>query len=99
MFAIELHEGGASLLSGILPPHGQNIQGVGDKATLNISSNPGGPKSLRPESSVPVTSLTLMVARGNNMAIFTAEILISPSGPTEEQVKGQFVTLVKGVDF
>ena len=48
---------------------------------------------------MPVTVLSLMVARGQSMAIFTAQILISPAGPNEEQVKEQFVTLVKGIDF
>ena len=99
VFAIELHQGGAAALSGPLPPDGHNIQGVGDKATLIIRSEPGGPKSLRPPSDVPVTIMSLMVARGQNMGIFTAQLLISPQGPTEEQVKEQFVTLVKGVDF
>lgn len=99
VFAIELHQGGAGALSGPLPPDGHNIQGVGDKATLIIRSEPGGPKSLRPPSDVPVTTMSLMVARGQNMAIFTAQLLISPQGPTEEQVKEQFVTLVKGIDF
>lgn len=98
-FAIELHQGGASALSGPMPPDGQSIEGVGDKAILVIRSDPGGPKALRPPSDVPVTYMSLMVARGQNMAIFVAEILISPAGPTEEQVKEQFVTLVKGIDF
>lgn len=98
-FAIELHQGGASALSGPLPPDGQSIEGVGDKAVLVIRSDPGGPKALRPPSDVPVTYMSLMVTRGQNMAIFVAEILISPAGPTEEQVKEQFVTLVKGIDF
>lgn len=97
MFSVELHQGGASALSGPLPPDGQSIEGVGDKATLIIRSEPGGPKSLRPGSDAPVTVMSLMVARGQNMAIFTAQILISPG--TEEQVKEQFVTLVKGIDF
>ena len=98
VFSIELHEGGASLLSRQVPD-GQSIESVGDKAILIIRSEPGGPKSLRPESDVPVTVLSLMVARGQSMAIFTAQILISPGGPNEEQVKEQFVTLVKGIDF
>lgn len=98
MFSIELHQGGASLLSRQVPD-GQSIEGVGDKATLIIRSEPGGPKSLRPGSDAPVTVMSLMVARGQNMAIFTAQILIPSDGPTEEQVKEQFVTLVKGIDF
>ena len=99
MFSIELHEGGAGMLSGPLPPDGQNIEGVGDSAVLVIRSEPGGPKALRPPSDVPVTSMSLMVVRGGNTAIFTAQVLVSPAGPTEEQVKEQFITLVKGIDF
>ena len=99
VFSIELHQGGASALSRALPPDGQAIEGVGDKAVLVIRSEPGGPKALRPPSDVPVTIMSLMVARGQNMAVFTAQILLSPNGPTEEQVKDQFVTLVKGIDF
>ena len=99
MFSIEFHEGGASLLSRGLPPDGESIEGVGDKAILVVRSDPGGPKALRPPSDVPVTIMSLMVARGQNMAIFTAQILISPSGPTEEQTKDQFITLVRGINF
>jgi len=99
IFSIELHEGGAGLLPGPMPPDGQDIEGLGDRAILVIRSDPGGPKALRPPSDVPVTSLSLMVARDRNMAIFTAQVLISPAGPTEEQVKEQFITLVKGIDF
>lgn len=99
VFSIELHQGGASALSRALPPDGQSIEGVGDKAVLVIRSEPGGPKALRPPSDVPVTIMSLMVARGQNMAIFTAQILISPAGPNESQVREQFVTLVKGTDF
>jgi hypothetical protein len=43
--------------------------------------------------------MSLMVARGQNMGIFTAQILVSPTGPTIEQTKDQLVTLVKGIDF
>lgn len=98
MFSIELQQGGASLLS-LQMPDGQNIEGVGDKAILIIRSEPGGSKSLRPPSDVPVTYMSLMVARGQNMAIFTAQILISPAGPTAEQTKDQLITLVKGINF
>lgn len=98
MFSIEFHQGGASLLSRPVPD-GQNIEGVGDSAILIVRSDPGGPKSLRPPSDVPLTYMSLMVVRGQNMAIFTAQILISPTGPTAEQTKDQLITLVKGIDF
>ncbi|BCW83120.1 hypothetical protein NicSoilE8_07930 [Arthrobacter sp. NicSoilE8] len=98
IFSIELHQGGASLLSRQVPD-GQSIEGVGDQAVLIIRSEPGGPKSLRPGSDAPVSVMSLMVARGQSMAIFTAEILISPNGTAEKEVKEQFVTLVKSIDF
>ncbi len=98
MFSIEIHQGGASLLSRPVPD-GQNIDGVGDRAILIVRSDAGGSKSLRPPSDVPLTYMSLMVARGQNMGIFTAQILVSPTGPTIEQTQDQLVTLVKGIDF
>lgn len=98
IFSIEFHPGGASLLSR-RPPDAQALEGVGDKADLIIRSEPTGPKSLRPAGDVPTTILSLMVARGQNMAIFTAQILISLAGPTTDQTKDQLITLVKGIDF
>jgi hypothetical protein len=98
MFSIEIHQGGASLLSRPVPD-GHNIDGVGDRAILIVRSDAGGSKSLRPPSDVPLTYMSLMVARGQNMGIFTAQILVSPTGPTIEQTQDQLVTLVKGIDF
>ena len=80
-------------------PDGQEIEGVGDRAILIVRTDPGGPKALRPPSDVPLTYMSLMVARGQNMAIFTAQILISPAGPTAEQIKDKLITLVKGINF
>lgn len=97
-FSIEFHQGGASLMSQPLPD-GQEIEAVGDRAILIVRTDPGGSKALRPPSDVPLTYMSLMVARGQNMAIFTAQILISPAGPTAEQTKDQLIALVKGVDF
>lgn len=97
-FSIEFHQGGASLLSRPVPD-GHNIEGVGDRAILIVRSDPGGAKSLGPPGEVPLTYMSLMVVRGQNMAIFTAQILISPTGPTAEQTKDQLITLVKGIDF
>lgn len=99
IFSTEFHQGGASSMSRVLPPDGRKIDGVGDNAILIVRSEPGGPKSLRPASPVPLTIMSLMVARGQNMAIFTAQILISPTGPSIEQTEDQFVALVKGIDF
>ena len=98
VFSIEFHQGGASLLSRPVPD-GQDVDGVGDRAILIVRTDPGGSKALRPPSDVPLTYMSLMVARGQNMAIFTAQILISPAGPTVEQTKEQLITLVKGINF
>ena len=98
VFSIEFHPGGASLLSRPVPD-GQKIEGVGDRAILIVRSDPGGPKSLGPPSDVPLTYMSLMVARGQNTAIFVAQILISPTGPTAEQTTDKFINLVKGIDF
>ncbi|WP_261382533.1 hypothetical protein [Arthrobacter sp. UKPF54-2] len=97
-FSIEFHQGGAALLSRPVPD-GQNVDGVGDRAILIVRTDPGGPKALRPPSDVPVTIMSLMVARGQNMAIFVAEVLVSPTGPTIEQTKEQLLALVKGINF
>ncbi|MGY3566406.1 hypothetical protein [Sinomonas sp. RB5] len=99
IFSTELTPGGASLLSRQLPPDGQVLDGVADKAVLVVRSEPTGPKSLRPAGNVPTTILSIMAARGQNLAIFTAQILISPSGPSLEQTKDQLITLVKGTNF
>ena len=40
-----------------------------------------------------------MVVRGQNLATFTAQVLISPTGTTAEQTKDQLITLVRGVEF
>lgn len=99
IFSIESHPGGAPLLSGSLGHGGQAVSGVGDKALLVTSSEPAGPKSLRPAGDVPITILSLMVAKGENMAIFTAEILISPTGPTADQTKDQLLGLARDAKF
>lgn len=98
MFSIELHKGGASLLSGPLPPDGQRLSGVGDAAVLVVRSDSTNSKKF-PSGDVPITYMSVEVARGQNMAIFTAQVLISPTGPTAEQIQDQLVTLVKGINF
>lgn len=98
LFSIESHPGGASSMPRSVPD-GQQIEGLGDRAILIVRSDPGGSKALRPPSDVPLTYMSLMVARGQNMAIFTAQILISPAGTTAEEIKGKLITLVKGINF
>lgn len=99
IFSIENHPGGASMLSGPLPPDGQMVDGVGDKAILITRSEPAGPKSLRPAGDVPITILSVMVAKGQNMTIFTAQVLISPTGPTADQTKDQLLGLARDAKF
>lgn len=97
IFSTEFHPGGASSMSGL--PGGEEIQGVGDRAVFIVRSEPAGPKSLRPAGDVPITIMSLMVARGQNMAIFTAQILLSPTGTTTGETKDKFIALVKQADF
>ena len=97
IFFTEFHPGGASSVSGL--PGGEEIQGVGDKAVFVVRSEPAGPKSLRPAGDVPITVMSLMVARGQNMAIFTAQILLSPTGATAGQTKDKFIALVKQAEL
>ena len=78
---------------------GEPLEGVGDRAAFVMRTEPAGPKSLRPAGDVPVTILSVMVVRGQNLATFTAQVLISPTGPTTEQTKDQLITLVRGVSF
>ncbi|MGX1161799.1 hypothetical protein RKD54_002708 [Pseudarthrobacter sp. SLBN-100] len=37
--------------------------------------------------------------RGQDLATFTAQVLISPTGPTAEQTKEQLIALVRGIEF
>ena len=98
IFSIEVLEGSASALAGRGMP-GEPLDGVGDKAAFSMGTEPAGPKSLRPAGDVPITILSVMVVRGQNLATFTAQVLISPTGPTAEQTKDQLITLVRGVEF
>ena len=68
--------------------------GWGNRSPLSVpSAPPAGPKATTDN---PVCAL---VARGQDSAIFTAQLLISPAGPTAEQTKDTFVSLVKGIAF
>lgn len=87
------------MLTGELPPGGQSIEGVGDKAILVTRSEAAGPKSLRPVGDVPITILMLEVTKGQNMAIFVAQVLISPNGPTADQTKDQLLGLARDAKF
>jgi hypothetical protein len=98
VFSSEVLKGSASALSARGMP-GEPLDGVGDKAAFIMRTEPAGPKSLRPAGDVPVTILSVMVVRGQNLATFTAQVLISPTGPTTEQTKDQLITLVRGVSF
>jgi hypothetical protein len=98
VFSTEVLKGAASALAG--PGiHGEPLDGVGDRADFYMTTEPAGPKSLRPAGDVPITILSVMVVRGENLATFTAQVLISPTGPTAEQTKDQLISLVRGVEF
>ncbi|MCB5292655.1 hypothetical protein [Arthrobacter sp. SO3] len=95
--SVEVLKGSASALAPGMS--GEPLDGVGDRALFNMGTEPAGPKSLRPASDVPVTIMSVTVDRGQNLATFTAQVLISPAGPTTEQTKNQLLTLVRGVEF
>ncbi|MBP1231459.1 hypothetical protein JOE40_001103 [Arthrobacter sp. PvP102] len=98
VFSVDVLEGAAPALAG--PGiHGEPIDGVGDRASFTMSTESAGPKSLRPASDVPITILSVMVVRGQNLATFNAQVLISPTGPSAEQTKDQLINLVRGVEF
>lgn len=98
IFSIEVLKGAASALAG--PGiHGEPLDGIGDRAAFSMSTEPAGPKSLRPAGDVPITVLSVMVVRGQNLATFNAQVLISPTGPSAEQTKTQLINLVRGVEF
>ncbi|WP_415854019.1 hypothetical protein [Sinomonas sp. G460-2] len=99
IFTAEFQKGGAASLPDSAFTHGQRIDGVGDRAVLFTSSVPAGPKSGRPAGDVPITILSIMVVRGQNLATFTVEVLISPTGPSLEQTRDEFISLVRGIDF
>jgi len=98
IFSIEVLKGAASALAGP-GVRGEPLDGVGDKAAFMMTTEPAGPKSLRPAGDVPITILSVMIVRGEDLATFTAQVLISPTGPTVEQTKDQLITLVRGVEF
>ncbi|MFD5277288.1 hypothetical protein ACFWIX_06960 [Pseudarthrobacter sp. NPDC058362] len=74
---------------------GESIAGLGDKAVFLARTEPTGSKSLRPAANVPTTVMYIQVTKGQTLATFVAEILISPAGPSAEQTKQQFIALVR----
>lgn len=78
---------------------GEPVTGIGDRATFSMSTEPAGPKSLRPSGDVPITVLTIQAVSGRALATFVAQVLVSPSGPSAEQTKEQLITLVRGAKF
>lgn len=98
VFSIEVLEDSAPALGARGLP-GEPLDGVGDKAAFNMRTEPAGPKSLRPAGDVPITILSVMVVRGQDLATFTAQVLISPTGPTAGETKDQLITLVRDVEF
>ncbi|MFC0457272.1 hypothetical protein ACFFGR_12050 [Arthrobacter liuii] len=98
IFSIEVLKTSGSPL-GAPAMRGEPVQGIGDRATFSMSTEPAGPKSLRPAGDVPVTILSVQAVRGQNLATFVAQVLISPSGPSAGQTKDQLISLVRGVNF
>jgi hypothetical protein len=98
VFSVEVLKGAATALGGG-GLSGEPLDGIGDKASFTMTTEPAGPKSLRPEGDVPITILSITAVRGEDRATFMAEVLISPEGPTAEQTKDQLITLVRGVKF
>lgn len=98
VFSIEVLKGAASSLPGP-GVRGEAVDGIGDSASFSMTTEPSGPKSLRPAGDVPITILMISAVRGQNIATFVAQVLISPTGPTAEQTKDQMINLVRGVAF
>jgi hypothetical protein len=98
IFSIEVLKGAAPALGGP-GPRGEPLDGIGDSAFFFMTTEPAGPKSLRPAGDVPITILSISAVRGENIATFVAQVLVSPTGPTAEQTKEQFISLVRGVQF
>ncbi|MDV8147193.1 hypothetical protein [Arthrobacter sp. B10-11] len=98
VFSVEVLKGAAPALGG--PGiRGEPLDGIGDKASFTMTTEPAGPKSLRPAGDVPITILSVSAVKGRNLATFTAQVLIAPEGPTAEQTKDQLITLLRGVEF
>ncbi|MGM9473531.1 hypothetical protein ACS5PJ_16200 [Pseudarthrobacter sp. YS3] len=98
IFSIELLKGAASALPGP-GVRGEAVDGIGDSASFSMTTEPAGPKSLRPAGDVPITILSISAVRGQNIATFVAQVLISPAGPTAAQTKDQLIALLRGVEF
>ena len=98
VFSVEVLKGAAPV-PGRPGMDGVPVAGIGDKASFNMTTEPAGPKSLRPEGDVPITILTVSAVRGQNVATFMAQVLISPTGPTARQTKAQLINLLRGVEF
>jgi hypothetical protein len=98
IFSIEVLKGAAPALAGP-GPRGEPLDGIGDRAFFFMTTEPAGPKSLRPAGDVPITILSISAVRGQNIATIVAQVLISPTGPTAEQTKVQLISLVRGIEF
>jgi hypothetical protein len=96
IFATEVLKGAADGFDAL---RGEKVDGVGDRASVVVGTTPAGPKSLRPAGDVPITIISLQAVRGQNLATFVAQVLISPDGPTVEQTKAQLIDLVRGAEF
>ena len=98
IFSVEVLKGAASPLGG-LGAHGEPVDGIGDSASFSMTTEGAGPKSLRPAGDAPITMMSISAVRGGNIGTFTAQVLISPTGPTAGQTKEQLITLVRSIEF
>ncbi|GAA2203586.1 hypothetical protein [Sinomonas flava] len=97
VFSVQLEKGAASSPAfGTL--QGEKVSGVGDRAAVTTGTFPRV-KSDRPPGDEPITTIDLMVVRGKDAALFTVQVLISPTGPTLDQTKDQLIGLARGIQF
>ncbi|WP_422934228.1 hypothetical protein [Sinomonas sp. P47F7] len=68
--------------------HGQPTSGIGDTASLQILVHDPDP-----------TTMAISASKGKVTATFTVYVTLSPSGPSIEQFKEQFINLVRSIDF
>ncbi|MEW1939761.1 hypothetical protein AB0299_01645 [Pseudarthrobacter sp. NPDC080037] len=98
IFSVEVLKSSGSPL-GAPAMGGEPVDGIGDSAAFSTTTEPAGPKALRPAGDVPITVLSVQAVKGQTVATFLAQVLISPAGPTAEQTKEQLISLVRGVAF
>ncbi|WP_413249162.1 hypothetical protein [Sinomonas flava] len=97
VFSLQL-EKGAAASPAFTSLQGEKVAGVGDRAAIATGTFPRA-KTDRPAGDEPVTTIDLIVVRGKDVGAFSVQVLISPTGPTLDQVKDQLIGLARGVEF